>query len=153
MLTANDLLESAKRAQGIPSNYRLARVLGVTETTVANWKHARSTPDDAMALRLAEMAGLDPSDVLPAMYALRATDPAIRATWRVIAERLAATAAGVCMSVAITGGPDAHASAPAAGACSTPGQSVYYVNRLLRLMRRAFAALARNPAPTGLALA
>lgn len=114
MLTVQELIEAAKGAQGIPSNYRLARVLGVTELTVANWKHGRKAPDDGAALRLADMAGLDPAQVLAAVHAARATDPTIAAAWASIAARLQQAGAAVLtviLSVAVSWHPDAQARA------------------------------------------
>lgn len=119
MITANELIEAAKAAAGVPSNYRLAKVLGVTENTVANWKHGRTAPDDQMAVRLAEMAHLDPADVLPAMYALRTSDPALRSVWARVSDRLTREGAtmGIFLAVILSalfgfdGGPDAGALA------------------------------------------
>lgn len=114
MLTVQGLIDAAKAAQGIPSNYRLARVLGVTELTVANWKHGRKAPDDGAALRLAAMAGLDPAQVLAAVHAARATDPTIAAAWASMAARLQQAGAAVLtviLSVLVSGSPDAQARA------------------------------------------
>jgi plasmid maintenance system antidote protein VapI len=82
------LMDAAMSAQGIPSYYKLARVLGVSNNTMTKWKQERSAPADSMAARLAEMAGLDPDVVLAELAADRAGDDETRARWRGIAERL-----------------------------------------------------------------
>lgn len=154
-MNTGELLDLARSRQGV-SDYGLCKLLGVGTSTVSNYRNGRSHPDESMAKRLAELAGLDPLQVVAWMQAERARNDESRATWRAIAERLAATAAGVCMFVAVTGGPDANATSLSGQALTGDqrGPSVYYVNRLLRLARRALAALQRlNPAPTGLALA
>lgn len=113
-LTAADLSESARSAAGIPSFYRLARVLGVNDSTVANWRHGRATPDDAMAVRLADMAGLDPAYVVASMHAQRCTDDALRPILQRIADATKAAGAAalaVILSVLFSGTPDAQARA------------------------------------------
>ncbi|WP_290866713.1 hypothetical protein [Aquabacterium sp.] len=78
MLTTAKLLDAAKRAQGITSEYRLARVLGVTDSALWNYRHGR-TPDDERALKIAALAGLDARYVLVCLAAERAKDDASRA--------------------------------------------------------------------------
>jgi len=82
MLTVQDLLAQAKARQGIPSNYRLARVIGAGDNTLSNWANGRTVPDDKMSVRLAEMAGLPPGKVLASMHALREPEGTpLRAAW------------------------------------------------------------------------
>ena len=114
MLTSKDLLAAVRAAQGIPSNYRLARLLDVPEKTVQRWNTCANAPDDAMALRLAELARLDAAEVLAAMYAQRAADGPMAGVWRSIAERLQGAAVAVLVAVLslfVGGGPDAGAQA------------------------------------------
>ena len=99
MLTTLDLLAAAKSAQGIPSNYRLARVLGVSDQTVFNWSKGHKVPDDATGLRLADMAGLDRGAVLAALHAARASDAAIADAWASAARRLLNTAAALALAI------------------------------------------------------
>ena len=126
MLTVRDLLAAAKAGQNIPSNYRLARVLDVPETTVQRWNTGRNVPEDSMAVRLADMAGLDVGAVLASVHAARSTDENLRAAWAAVAARLARTAATAAAAlVAVTGSPDAGAMAMQT--CTSIVQSVYYV--------------------------
>lgn len=89
MLSTLDLLDAAKLAQGIRSEYRLARVLGVSDNGLYNYRHGR-TPDDERALRLAVLAGLNVPYVLTCMAAERAKDADIKATLTKAAHELAA---------------------------------------------------------------
>jgi hypothetical protein len=91
MLTISDLLSAAKRGAGIPSNYRLARVLGLTDSGVQRWTSGRGVPDDAQAHRMAVMAGLDSGYVIASVRALREKDESLRAIWADMAERLLLT--------------------------------------------------------------
>lgn len=54
------LLDAAKAAQGIASDYALAARLGVTRAAVSNYRHGRKFPDLATTYALAEMAGTSP---------------------------------------------------------------------------------------------
>jgi hypothetical protein len=113
MLTTKDLLAAAKKAQGIPSNYRLARVLDVPDGTVQRWHTGKNIPNDAMVLRLAEMAGLDADEVLAAIYCERTAEPEMKGVWERIAKRLHAAQAVVLAVILSASGmfyaPDAGA--------------------------------------------
>jgi DNA-binding XRE family transcriptional regulator len=118
MPVIHDLMTAAKTGAGIPSNYRLAKVLEVTEHTVGNWQNGRALPNEALTIRLAELAGLDPAPFLAEMAAGRAKDDEARGVWLAIADRLrkapigAAAALMLAMSFAGTPAP-AHAGAGA----------------------------------------
>lgn len=146
MLTTRDLLAAVRDAQAIPSNYRLARLLDVPEKTVQRWNSGKHTPDDAMTVRLAELAGLDPAEVLTSIYAQRTTEPALRELWHKIADRMHAAgvaALAVILSLWIGGGPDGAAMAATPGAvngaqvCVT-ALTVYTLARLADWIRQAF---------------
>lgn len=112
MLTVRDLLSAARSAQSLPSNYALAKLLEVRENDVSRWHNGRNIPAPAMVVRLAQLAQLDPAEVLPAIEAQRSTDEAVRAAWARAAQRLAlASVAVVCavLSLFIGGGPDGGA--------------------------------------------
>lgn len=91
MISTAELLAAAKSARGIPSNYRLAKVLEATDATLQRWNTGRGCPDDAHAAKLAQMAGLDVEWVVVSMRAQREKDPALRAIWEAAADRLLLT--------------------------------------------------------------
>lgn len=113
MLTIRDLLAAARTAQGLPSNYALAKVLDVRERDLSRWQNGHNVPADAVVVRLAELAKLDPAEVLPAIAALRPQDDQVRAFWRraaQLAERGAAVAVCAILALCIThGGGDGGA--------------------------------------------
>ena len=116
MLTTFDLLSAAKANSGIPSNYRLARILDVPDNTVVRWNTGRNKPDDEMVRRLAELAGLDPAPVVAAIRAERAAPGPMRDLWSGMAAMLSKASATAALAVvAVTGSPDAGAwvSSPA----------------------------------------
>lgn len=114
MLSTNQLLDRAKELHGIPSDYKLAQVLGVAKSAVNNYRVCRSHPDDRVVARLAELTELDAGDIAVWMQFERARDDQARALWRKIAERLqqGAVAAAVILSLGFWGGgPDGGAMA------------------------------------------
>ena len=116
MLTTFDLLSAAKANSGIPSNYRLARILDVPDNTVVRRNNGRNKPDDEMVRRLAELAGLDPAPVVTAIRAERAAPGPMRDLWSGMAAMLSKASATAALAVvAVTGSPDAGAwvSSPA----------------------------------------
>jgi len=158
MIDTAALLDAAKSRHAIPSDYKLALILDVQPSAIGHYRKGRSRPDDVMAQRLAEMAGLDPSVVIAEMHAERAQTPEARAIWQGIARRLAgATHAGMLLILSvvvsalacISGGGDAQAATlhSAAPANLQPG-SVYYVKSLMRRVARALGRFLRFLTPT-----
>jgi hypothetical protein len=145
MITSRDLLAAVRAAQGIPSNYALSRFLDVREKDLQRWNTGKNTPNDAMLLRLCDLANLDPITVVPAIHAERAGDEAMRSVWERIARRVesaGAVSAAVILSALITATPDAGAmpsQAAQAPNLSNEGGSVYYVKSIARRLRRWFA--------------
>ena len=88
MIETRQLLDAAKRAQAITSDYRLARVLGCSDNTIHNYRHGKTHPDESQSLQLAAMAGLDAGYVLVSMAAARAKTDAARAHFARVAAML-----------------------------------------------------------------
>jgi plasmid maintenance system antidote protein VapI len=156
-MTARELLSYVRAAQSIPSNYALAGVLGVPIKTVQRWNTGANTPDDAMAARLAHMAGLDPDTVVAEMQAERANDPAERSRWLRIAARLAAAPAlAACMVAAVilslwtTWGPDggAYLASAALAGLLTSG-ATFYTSCAIALAALALALVRDFKPPPG----
>lgn len=148
MQTTKQLLDRAKKAQGIESDYKLAQVLGVVTSAVTNYRAGRSHPDDAVAARLAELAGQDPSSVIAELHAERAKTPEVRQLWLRMANQLrhAVAAVMLCMGFAMLllapnpQGAQASTSPIDGGALG----SVHYVKCRARRLARKVATLAHR---------
>ena len=130
MIDTKGLLAAAKAVQGITSNYRLARVLDVPERTVQRWSTGRNLPANAYATRLAQLADLDPAEVVAAINAERAKDDATRSMWVGIAERLHRAGAALCVILSLgfwSGGPDGGALASTAHPERSAAQTCLYL--------------------------
>lgn len=146
MISTRELLEAAKSARGLPSNYRLARELDVPEKTVQRWNTGKNSPDDVHAAQLAVLAGLDPAEVVVSIRAERSTEPAMRSLWEGIAkklERAGVAALAVFLSLWIGGGPDAGAQAATRASAQTAPVNIsvdgsIHWSGFIRLLRALF---------------
>lgn len=68
-------MDAAKKAHGIPSDYRLAQVLGVTRATVSTWRNGRSFPGYSSTCVLSTMAGMELGAALLAVGVDRLQQP------------------------------------------------------------------------------
>lgn len=85
-----ELLDLAKQRNGIPSDYKLAQVLGVHQPTITGYRKGKSRPDLPTSMRLAELCGLDPDQVWLAICVERAATDFDREAWQRIGARLMA---------------------------------------------------------------
>lgn len=160
MLTTSQLLDAAKSASGITSEYRLCRTVGASDQTLRNWRLGRSVPDEKHAATLAEMAGLDVGYVLASMAAERAKDEGLKAAWAGLAKRLEGIAAALILAilanlgaVSVDRGALASTGNVAASAAKTAQLTSYTswqvcVGFATRWMRRVLAAFSPIPAPS-----
>ncbi len=73
-----------------------ARRIGVTRAAVSDWRTGRRAPDDDQAVKLAELLGKDPGELLAECGAARAKTPATRQAWERIAARMASYGITAC---------------------------------------------------------
>lgn len=76
------LLDRAKKAQAIPSDLQLAKRLKLSQATVWKWRKGESLPNIEHAQALAELAGLDPAQVVAEVLIQGAESPALVKTLR-----------------------------------------------------------------------
>lgn len=89
MLSVVNLLDAARLNSGIPSDYRLSRVLGIADNTLFAYRHSGRVPIDDVVVKLASLAKLSPSYVLNCMSAERAKEPEVKAAYLAAAAALA----------------------------------------------------------------
>lgn len=81
MKTAAEYLDAIKEAQGIVSDYGLAKRLGWSRPRISHYRSGMHHFDEAGALQVAELLDLDPAEVLLDALASRAHSPAARAAF------------------------------------------------------------------------
>jgi predicted transcriptional regulator len=87
--TTTDLLDEAKRVVGIPSDYALAKRLGVEPQTISNYRTGRSQASDETAVALCVMTGQAAAPILVQLAGERAKSPEVAKVWRDVAKALA----------------------------------------------------------------
>lgn len=115
------LLDKAKVMHRLPSDYKLAVVMGVRLTTLTNYRTGKTLPDARIIGLLCDLTGDDPALLAAEIEEQRAATPEARAIWHQVAVRLQqAAAAGVFSVLAAcalaVGLPSGDASAKAVSA-------------------------------------
>mgnify|MGYP003704798689 CR=1 FL=1 len=111
MHTTVDLIDAAKAARGIATDYRLAKILGLTTAAVSAMRVRGGGISDETAEKLADLAGLDAGYVLACAHAERAKSASLKSIWESVAKK----AAGAAVAVLIGAGLLPYADTPTAG--------------------------------------
>jgi len=77
-----ELLDRAKERSNLPSDYALAKVLGVQTGIVANWRKEKRHPSNEEAVKLATLAGLDEMAVIAEIELRTANTPKKKEFWQ-----------------------------------------------------------------------
>jgi len=94
MLSTVELLDLARHRQGDVTDYRIAKLLGVSTQNVSNYRTGRTMPVNRVAMRLGELAGIDPLEAVAAVNLERSTEPEDRELWSAMLERVTHTKKG-----------------------------------------------------------
>lgn len=92
--TTTDLLDAVKEAKEIPSDYALAKRLGLKPQTISNYRKLRTQMSDETAVALAAMIGRAPAPILAQLASERAKSPDVAKIWREAAKALSRTRRG-----------------------------------------------------------
>ncbi|WP_176316744.1 helix-turn-helix domain-containing protein [Burkholderia vietnamiensis] len=87
MKNCDHYLDLAKIKRDLPSDYALAKLLGVGQSAITNYRKGRSHFDDAMAIKIAHICEIEPAEVLFAMQVERAKNDEARAVWSGLLEK------------------------------------------------------------------
>lgn len=93
MSKISDLLDKAKVIHKLPSDYKLALVMGVSFSSLGNYRHGKTLPDARVIGKICELTGDDPAILAAEIEAERAKTDDARALWTSIARRLSLGAA------------------------------------------------------------
>ena len=134
MRTVADVLDRAKKVQKVTSDYKLGLCLGIGESSLANYRHGRSFPDEKTCQKLAIAMGEDPIILMVEMHAQRTKDDESRAMWSALARRLQSGVSSVLFSFVLAiiaiAASALPVSAKADFASISNGPTVYYVKSL-----------------------
>jgi len=90
MQTTIELMDQAKAAAGIGSDYALAKLLGVSRAAVSQWRNGKGTMDDEAAAQVAALLQVEPGYVMACAQAERAKSEKARGRWARVAALLLA---------------------------------------------------------------
>lgn len=88
-MKAFEWIDRVKSVRGIESDYAVAKLLGVTKSTISQYRSRGSTLDENAAITVAKTLGVEPAAVVLDQAAERVKSPEVRAT-------LLAEAAKIC---------------------------------------------------------
>lgn len=97
-----ELIDLARARANIESDYRLARMLNVTDQAISAWRNGRKLPSSEHLLRLAAWAELDAGQMLADAQAAKAKTEEERATWQKVSDRLARVVAGLAVTAILS---------------------------------------------------
>ena len=96
------LLDAAKAGVKIDSDYRLAKMIGITHSAVSAYRVGKSLPNDKVIAQLCAFSGDDPHLVLAQIQAERASSDEARHLWTTLIKRLSGGASTAILSVLFT---------------------------------------------------
>lgn len=110
MKSSIEVLDAARAALGGVSQYRLAKVCGVSAQYVNNVMKGRDAIGSPFAIKLANIIGCEVAEIQAISAMERATDDQVRASWARLLER-ASVAVLACAFFTSSFAPGAQASA------------------------------------------
>lgn len=119
-MNTQQLLDAVKSRYSLPSDYALAKFLGLKQQTVSKYRVDGNTLSDETALLVADKLGMDAGEVLAWMHAERAKSPAAKRALEKLARLAHRSAAALVLGgFVLAGGGNAvsPAPAPAPGHC------------------------------------
>ena len=87
MSKAKELLLECKIKLGIESDYKLAQALEVHRTRISEYMNEKRTPDAYAAVRIAQILGRDPAEIIATIEADSEKNPKRREFWRDFLQR------------------------------------------------------------------
>jgi transcriptional regulator with XRE-family HTH domain len=104
MFLIANLLDSAKASAKIESDYRLAKVIGITHSVISGYRAGKSLPNESIIAQLCALSGDDPDVIAAQIQAARSKSPEAKNLWLRVAARMqgAATTAILSVCFAIT---------------------------------------------------
>lgn len=139
------LLDKAQVIHRLPSDYKLALVMGISHSSLTSYRQGKTLPDARVISKLCELTGDDAAVLLAQIEEKRAKTDEARTLWHMVAQRLQSGAAAAIFSVLFVLGVgvglpmDAQASTPVTHK-STPYTS-WNMSGLAQALRRLWSPL------------
>lgn len=99
----SNLLDKAKVIHNLPSDYKLASIMGVRLTTLTNYRQGKTLLDARVIRLICELTGDDPALMAVQIEAQRAKTAEARGLWDLVSKRLQAAALAAIFAVVCVG--------------------------------------------------
>lgn len=99
MFSIAEFLDAVKAAAKIESDYRLAKVIGISHGGMTNYRTGRNLPNEKVIQQLCALSGHDPDLIAAQVQAARAQSDEGKALWLRVANRLSGVASPAILSV------------------------------------------------------
>jgi hypothetical protein len=131
MFSIADLLERAKAKANIESDYRLAKVIGITHGAMTHYRQGRTLPNESVIEQLCALSGDDAGVIAAQIQAERSKTPQAKNMWLMVAARLRGAAQtailSVCFAIALIAFPASDARAVTVDAYKTGSVNLLYI--------------------------
>lgn len=131
MFSIADLLERAKAKANIESDYRLAKVIGITHGAMTHYRQGRTLPNESVIEQLCALSGDDAGVIAAQIQAERSKTPEAKNMWLMVAARLRGAAQtailSVCFAIALIALPAQDARASTLDAAKTGQVNLLYI--------------------------
>lgn len=147
--TTADFLDALKVRCGLPSDYAIAQLLGVTRQQVSHWRRGAQGFSDLIAVQVAELLELDPMVVIAARNAERAKRTDERQVWEGVLRKLAGAAIGLVLGAWLLAGGDQAGVIATVAAAPIDGPALHIMRICVALaLAAAFLALRTAQRPS-----
>lgn len=86
-----EYLDLVRATLRLPSDYALQKPLGISKSLVSAYRTGKESLSDNIAVRVAELCGIDTSKVLLDAHIERSKTPEVRAAWVALMEKISAS--------------------------------------------------------------
>lgn len=133
MRSIDDYLDMAKEKQGVTSDTKLGKLIGISSPVMSGMRTRRNWPSDPTMVRIAELAGVDPAEALIDLSIWRnGSNGRVQLVWAELKKKLTPIAAMLCLFMGLSNALPHEAQARDALSVA----SISYGKYCRRIMRR-----------------
>ncbi|MDH5445962.1 MAG: helix-turn-helix domain-containing protein [Gammaproteobacteria bacterium] len=81
MKTVDNYLDLLKKKYEIKSDYALAKFLGISKQRITTYRRGRASFNTEFCIIVAKFLGIEPMEIIAAMYAVREKDKLAKSFW------------------------------------------------------------------------
>lgn len=148
MFSIAKFLDGVKARAKIDTDYQLAKLIGITQQAISQYRHGKTLPDEVVITKLCTISGDDAGIVLANVEELRAKTEPARLLWRSIAHRLQSTAAAIVAALLcgamFFGAEEVNAEGAPAYSLDLTGSSLYIMSNVIAVMLMLYTLYRRH---------